>query len=74
MDAKGFAVKHWALSFPYIQDILCNAWVMGGGALKTAQVKEKEKNTHECSEIMLHSSVEMVSLDKAAIEWWHMRN
>ena len=41
---------------------------MGGGALKTAQVKEKEKNTHECSEIMLHSSVEMVSLDKAAIE------
>ena len=40
---------------------------MGGCALKAAQVKEKEKSTHECSEIMLHSSVERASLDKAAI-------
>lgn len=44
VDVKGFPVKHWALSFPYIQGILSNDW-----AIKAAQVKEKEKSPHEYS-------------------------
>lgn len=54
VDLKGFAVKHCALSFANIQTILSNAWAVGGGTLKTVQLKEEERSTRKpCVEVML---------------------
>lgn len=66
---KGFSVKHWALSFPYIQAILSNDEAMGRGSLKAVSWKKSTVMNNQV-EIILHSSVEKESLGESAVGWW----